>query len=376
MLQRRAFISLPEGVQRAGPECPIVFGDFIVQRPWWDRSVYARRKPNLKIRAQAISAIRQYFNEEGFLEVETPAIQVSPGIDGHIQPFDVSLEGPFDERKVQRYLHTSPEFSMKKLLAAGEEKIFQICHVFRNKESGRLHTPEFTMLEWYRAGENYEAIIDDVVELVSCAASATEQSYLRHNNFKTEVSKNWIKLTVADAFQKFANIDLLSHVDENGFGLSDKFITTAREIGIPCKADDQWDDVFHRVMMTRIEPEMSSGAPVLLIDFPSPVGALARNKRTNSRVCERVEAYVCGLELANGFSELTDAKEQRRRFERDQAAFTCLYGTAPPIDEDFLDALVEMPESAGMALGIDRLAMLLTGADEIGDVLWSPILIE
>lgn len=347
-----------------------------MQRPWWDRSVYARRKPNLKIRARAIGAIRQYFNDQGFTEVETPAIQVSPGIDSHIQPFDVSLEGPFDECKMQRYLHTSPEFSMKKLLAAGEEKIFQICHVFRNKEAGRLHMPEFTMLEWYRANENYGAIIDDVAKLVSCAATATDQSYLRHKSFRTEVSGSWSKLTVADAFQQFADIDLLSHVDENGDGLSEKFIATASAVGVACKEGDQWDDVFHRVMMTKIEPALSSGAPVLLIDFPNPVGALARNKATDPRVCERVEAYVCGLELANGFSELTDPREQRRRFERDQAVFARLYGKPPPIDEDFLDALVEMPESAGMALGIDRLAMLLTGADSIDDVLWSPIRLE
>lgn len=347
-----------------------------MQRPWWDRSVYARRKPNLKIRAQAIGAIRQYFTDRGFTEVETPAIQVSPGIDGHIQPFDVSLEGPFDDCKMQRYLHTSPEFSMKKLLAAGEEKIFQICHVFRNKEAGSLHTPEFTMLEWYRANENYGAIIDDVVNLVSNAASATGQSHLRHKSFRTEVSGNWTKLTVADAFQQFAGIDVLSHVDENRGGSVEKFIATARAIGIPCKEGDQWDDVFHRVMMTKIEPALSGGAPVLLIDFPYPVGALARSKATDPRVCERVEAYACGLELANGFSELTDPAEQRRRFVRDQAAFTRLYGKPPPIDEDFLDALGEMPESAGMALGVDRLAMLLTGADSIDDVLWSPTRID
>lgn len=347
-----------------------------MQRPWWDRSVYARRKPNLKIRAQAIGAIRKYFTDRGFTEVETPAIQVSPGIDGHIQPFDVSLEGPFDDGKMLRYLHTSPEFSMKKLLAAGEEKIFQICHVFRNKEAGRLHTPEFTMLEWYRTNENYGAIIDDVVNLVSYVTSATGQSHLRHKSFRTEVSGNWTKLTVADAFQQYAGIDLLSHVDESGDGLSKKFIATASAVGIACKEDDQWDDVFHRVMMTRIEPALSMGAPALLIDFPNPVGALARNKATEPRLCERVEAYVCGLELANGFSELTDPTEQRRRFERDQAAFARLYGKPPPIDEDFLDALVEMPESAGMALGIDRLAMLLTGADSIDHVLWSPTRID
>jgi elongation factor P--(R)-beta-lysine ligase len=305
--------------------------------------------------------------------VETASLQVSPGIDRHIQPLKASLSGPFDTVLVERFLHSSPEFAMKKLLAAGEQKIFQICHVFRDKEEGSLHHPEFTMLEWYRVGETYEALMEDVVGLVATAASAVKRDILRHGSCVVELDRAWRRLTIAEAFREFAGIDVLAEIPDPEHSGGGNFITVARASGVRCEDDDSWDDVFHRIMLGRIEPSLSNGPPVFLTDYPSPVGALARPNQLDPRVCERVEAYVCGLELANGFSELRDPDEQRRRFERDRAVFAELYGEPPPIDEDFLSALAHMPDSAGMALGIDRLVMLLTGADHIRDVLWSPV---
>lgn len=342
-------------------------------KSWWDRSTFSTRRPNLRVRAKAISAIREYFDGLGFIEVETPAIQLSPGVDRHIRPVRVSLESPFGDSKIERFLHTSPELAMKKLLAAGEEKIFQICHVFRNKEEGMLHQPEFTMLEWYRADASYAALIEDVQGLVSYAAAVAGIVTLRHGEHVTQVNQTWRKVFVDQAFKQYAGIELLPSVSEHEAFLPAPFIEKARLAGVHCSEDDQWDDVFHRVMMEKIEPELAKGPPVLLIDFPAPLGALARTKPSDSRICERVEAYICGLELANGFSELTDSVEQRSRFERDQIAFCNLYGTPPPIDEGFLEALKHVPDSAGMALGIDRLVMLLTGSDDINDVLWSPV---
>lgn len=344
-----------------------------MSEPWWSPSEYAARRPILRVRSDVIAAIRSYFADQGFIEVETAALQKSPGIDRHIQPLKTSIRGAFETNAVERFLHTSPEFSMKKLLAAGEDKIFQICHVYRDGESGTLHHPEFTMLEWYRAGETYEALIEDVAAVVSQSAAAAKALELRHGERAVDVGQTWTVMTVAQAFQTFAGIDVLAQVDDPLTASAVPFIEVVRAAGIRCDDADRWDDVFSRVMLERVEPALAEGPPTMLKDFPSPVGALARQSPEDPRVCERVEAYVCGVELANGFSELTDPVEQRARFERDAADYRELYGEGAPIDEGFLDALALMPDAAGMALGLDRLVMLLTGAAHIRDVLWAPV---
>jgi lysyl-tRNA synthetase class 2 len=342
-------------------------------RPSWDRARYARRKNNLLARAQILKAVRIYFEKEGFLEVETPILQVSPGIDRHIQPIEASVAGAFTAPHVKRFLHTSPEFAMKKLLAAGEQRIFQICHVFRDHEDGPIHHPEFTMLEWYRAGENYQSLIEDVQALVSAAATASKADQFVHKGTSVSADETWQKMSVAEAFSSCANIDLLAQVESDGTEKTASFLSAARQSGVRCEDLDCWDDIFHRVMLEKIEPVIKQGPPTFLYDYPAPVGALARRKPQDPKICERVEAYVCGLELANGFSELTDAAEQRQRFDRDRNVFEAQYGSQLPIDEDFLLALDCIPPSAGMALGIDRLVMLLTGAHEIKDVMWSEV---
>lgn len=341
--------------------------------PWWTPLEYGARRPKLKIRARVLTAIRAYFSGSGFIEVETAALQKSPGIDRHIQPLRTSIRGAFETEPVERFLHTSPEFSMKKLLAAGESKIFQICHVYRDGEEGALHHPEFTLLEWYRSEETYEALVNDVKAIVSRSAEAADVQSLQYGSASVQTSQPWVRMTVAEAFEQFSGINLLAQVTDAHNPSPKEFIEVARAAGVRCDDADGWDDVLNRVMLARVEPALAAGPPVFLTDFPTPVGALARSKSEDPRVCERVEAYICGVELANGFSELTDPVEQRLRFERDAADYRALYGAGPPVDEDFLDALAEMPDAAGMALGVDRLIMLLTGASHIREVLWAPV---
>lgn len=339
---------------------------------WWDRKNHEARRSLLVTRSRAIQAIRKFFVERDFFEVQTPVLQRSPGVERHIKPIPVQVHTHLNPTAHSRYLHSSPEFAMKKLLAAGEERIFQICPVFRDGEAGRLHQPEFTMLEWYRSGATYTAVMEDLETLVREVAAFVQADQLRHGDLSWPVSEGWRKFTVADVFADFAGVDILS-----GLSRWDEDVTSLRraatEAGIECGDDETWDDVFHRILLDKVDPQLKTMGALFLYDYPYPAGALARNSQTDPRVCERVEAYVCGVELANGFSELTDAAEQRRRFDSDRRLYADRYGSPPPIDEDFLRALAEIPEATGMAMGIDRLVMLLTGAPRITDVQWAPV---
>jgi len=340
---------------------------------WWHKDNHQARRSVLVARSRALQAVRRFFVERDFIEVETPALQMSPGIERHIRPFEVAVHTHLDGGKFARYLHTSPEFAMKKLLAAGEERIFQLCHVFRNGEAGPLHQPEFTMLEWYRAGATYTALMEDLEALVADVAAAVGADELRHGASVWSATDGWQRLTVAEAFQKFAGINVLDGAnrwDADGRDL----IAAATRASTSCSETDTWDDVFHRVLLERVDPALKDMGAVFVQDYPYPVGALARQSAKDDRVCERVEAYICGVELANGFTELTDPDEQRKRFAADQRLYEDRYGEAPPpIDEDFLAALSDLPDAAGMAMGFDRLVMLLTGAPKVSDVQWAPI---
>lgn len=339
---------------------------------WWQKHVYEARQPILHLRARVIREIRAVFEEQGFTEVETPILQVSPGVERHTRPVAAKVSGGGDAGQRQRYLHTSPEFGMKKLLAAGETKIFQICHVVRDGEVGRQHQPEFTMLEWYRAGATYLQLMSDVEQLVHAASAAAGVRHLRFGDSSWQEGTAWHRTAVSDAFKELAGIDVLATVG-SGEPDTDALRAATREAGMRVGDQDTWDDIFHRVMLEKVGPDLAGKGAAFLYDYPTPVGALARRSESESRVCERVEAYVCGVELANGFSELTDAAEQRQRFESDRAQFAERYGAPPPIDEEFLKALDAMPPSAGMALGIDRLIMLLTGAPDVASVQWVPL---
>lgn len=331
---------------------------------WFSPGRHADRRPFLLARAKIMTAIRGWFAERGFLEVDVPALAISPGNETHLHAFATDLIGP-DASRETRYLHTSPEFACKKLLAAGEEKIFSLQHVFRNRERTATHTPEFTMLEWYRAREPYHAAIEDTLALVRLAAEVAGTGLFVWKGREADPFAEVEWLTVQDAFLKFAGVDLLS-TDGNRD-------TLAKLSPVKVAADDSWSDLFSRVLVEKVEPELGNGRVTVLYEYPIIEAALARPSMRDPRVAERFELYACGVELANGFGELTDAHEQRRRFEEDMHLKQLIYGERYPIDEELLAALAIMPEASGVALGLDRLIMLATGARSVAEVQWVPI---
>ncbi|HYC05466.1 MAG TPA: EF-P lysine aminoacylase EpmA [Azospirillaceae bacterium] len=342
--------------------------------PWWHPQAFAARRPQLEARLKATRAVRAWFEGEGFLEVETPALQVSPGLEPHLMAFATELRGPHPDDRATLYLHTSPEFTMKKLLVAGVERLFQLSHVYRNGERSATHSPEFSMLEWYRAGAGYRDLMRDCVDLTRAACRATGAATLRRGEAVCDPFAEWEVLTVQDAFQRFAGIDLLATAPDPLRPDRELLATEVARIGIRVGEGDTWEDLFFRVSLDRIEPFLGMGRPTFLTDYPVSMAALSRPRPDDPRVAERFELYACGVELANAFGELTDPAVQRARFEADMELKQALYGERYPVDPDFLAALEHgMPDSAGIALGFDRLVMLLTGAKAIDEVLWAPV---
>ena len=335
------------------------------------RDALDARRPRLAARAAITRAFRAWFEARGFTEVETAALQVSPGNETHLHAFATTLTAPHGEA-APLYLRTSPEFAAKKLLAAGERRIFELARVWRNRERGPLHSPEFTMLEWYRADAPYETLMDDCAALIGLAAETAGASAFVFRGTSCDPLAAPERITVAAAFDRFAGIDLMASLPA-GAADRDALARAAHAAGIRIAPDDTWSDTFSRVIVEKIEPQLGVGQPTILYEYPLPEAALARSKPGNPRVAERFEVYACGVELANCFGELTDAAEQRRRFEADMDAKQRLYGERHPIDEDLLAALADMPPTSGAALGFDRLVMLATGATQIDDVLWTPL---
>ncbi len=339
--------------------------------PWWNPARHKDRRPGLLTRNRVKSVLRAQFEADGFIEVEAAALQVSPGNETHLHAFASRAVAP-DGQAAPLYLHTSPEFALKKMLAAGERKIFDFARVFRNRESGPRHAREFIMLEWYRAEESYTALMDDCAAILLCAAQAAGVRFLSHGTRVADAMAAPERLSVADAFSRYAGIDLLAMLTNAGVPLRDPFAKAATSAGIRVADDDTWSDIFSRVMADRVEPQIGNGLATILYDYPLPEAALARRKPDDARLAERFEMFACGIELANAFGELRDAGEQRRRFEIDMAEKQRLYGERYPLDEDFLAALASMPDASGCALGFDRLVMLLMGAARIEDVQWTP----
>jgi lysyl-tRNA synthetase class 2 len=339
--------------------------------PWWAPHLHADRRPLLIARNRIKAALRGYFAAHDFVEVEAAILQASPGNEAHLHAFATELVTPAAER-FRLYLHTSPEFAAKKLLAAGERRIFEFARVFRNRECGALHHPEFTLLEWYRAGESYATTMEDCAAILGVAARTAAVTQVAFRGRTADPFAPPERLTVAAAFARFAGIDLLATLDGRE-GDRDGLARQAAAAGIRCADDDGWSDIFSRVLVERIEPNLGIGRATLLDEYPTIEAALARPKPSDPHVAERFEFYVCGVEVANAFGELTDADEQRRRFEREMAEMQRRYGTCYPIDEDFLAALAAMPQACGCALGFDRLVMLVTGASRIDQVIWTPL---
>ncbi|MER9631110.1 MULTISPECIES: EF-P lysine aminoacylase EpmA [unclassified Mesorhizobium] len=340
--------------------------------PWWTPHVHADRRPRLILRNAIAAGMRDWFARRDFVEVETSALQVSPGNEAHLSAFATEAIGP-DGQRQPLYLHTSPEFACKKLLAAGEERIFSLGAVWRNRERGPLHHPEFTMLEWYRVGETYESLMRDCAELVALAAERAGAKRFSFRGREADPFAEPERLSVAEAFMRHAGIDLLATVAADGSTDRAELHAALVQAGLRTAPDDNWADLFSRVMVEKIEPALGQGRNTILFGYPISEAALARPSADDPRTAERFELYCCGVELANAFGELTDPAEQRLRFAAEMDEKQRVYGERYPIDEDFLAALAIMPQASGAALGFDRLVMLATGALRIDDVIWTPV---
>ncbi|HAJ46865.1 MAG TPA: EF-P lysine aminoacylase GenX [Alphaproteobacteria bacterium] len=339
--------------------------------PWWAPERHRDRRPALLARNAIQNALRTWFAKEGFIEAACGQLAVSPGNEAHLHAFATEEIGT-DAARRTLYLHTSPEFAAKKLLAAGETQIFDFARVFRNRERGPLHAPEFTMLEWYRANAPYEAIMADTGAVVRIAAETAGARAFHWRGKTCDPTAQAERLSVSEAFARFADIDLGATLDEAGNGLSDALAAAAAKAGVAIGSNETWTDVFSRILVERVEPHLGLERPCLLDRYPRCEAALARACTDDPRFAERFELYMCGVELANGFGELTDPVEQRQRFEAEMAEKHRVYGERYPIDEDLLSALAHMPPASGVALGFDRLVMLATGAPSIDTVLWTP----
>ena len=326
--------------------------------PWHRRSLEARL-PFLLRRAALTRATRAFFMDRGYLEVETPYAVPAPGEEVHLRAFPTRRDHP-DGTTEPLWLHTSPEFAMKRLLVGGAGPIFQLARVWRNGEASATHAPEFTMLEWYRPGATMDALIAETTDLLR--AVLPDQVSVR--GIATSLA-SVERLTVAEAFDRHVGADVL--------GTEGDAAALAARAGTRLRDGETWEDLFFRLLLERIEPQLGRAHPTFLTHWPAAQAALARRDPSDPRVAERFELFVCGIELANAFVELTDPVEQRERFLVDRARRYALYGPDWELDEDFLAALAEgMPPSAGIALGFDRLAMIASGADRIGQVLWLP----
>ena len=339
--------------------------------PWWEPHSHADRRPLLALRGRIKASIRGFFEAQDFTEVECGVLAASPGNEAHLHAFQTEAILPDASRRTL-YLHTSPEFAAKKLLAAGEEKIFEFARVFRNRERGRLHAPEFTMLEWYRVRADYHAVIADTLALLKLAGKEAQRplTYL-DRACDPFAQPQW--LTVGDAFRVHAGVELLDTLSPLGVGNRDMLATRAKRAGFQIADNDGWSDIFSKILAARVEPKLGLGQPTILHDYPRAEAALARSKPDDARIAERFELYACGVELANGFGELTDAQEQRARFIAEMDEKERVYGARYPLDEDFLAALAIMPPASGVALGFDRLVMLAAGAPSVDSVIWTPL---
>ncbi|MES2333889.1 MAG: EF-P lysine aminoacylase EpmA [Pseudomonadota bacterium] len=339
---------------------------------WWNPARHADRRPVLLVRNRIQRAIRGWLAGDGFTEVDPAALAISPGNEAHLHGFATEAIGT-DGLPRSLYLHTSPEFAMKKLLAAGETRIHAFAHVWRNRERGPLHSPEFTMLEWYRVGEGYETLMTDVLAFLRLAAREAGAPLLRFRDRTCDPFAEPERLSVAEAFALHAGVDLMASIRADGTTDADRLGAELDRIGLRRAADDTWSDMASRVLSEKVEPRLGLGRVTILDRYPAAEAALARRVPGDARVAERFEVYACGVELANGFGELTDAGEQRRRFEAEMAEKARVYGESYPLDEDFLTALERMPAAAGIAMGFDRVVMLATGAPRIEDVMWTPV---
>lgn len=332
----------------------------------WEKIKFDKKLKEIQVkRSRIFDLIREFFKKKGFLEMQTPTLVKCAGQEPYLDPLTVNFK---DEKNkgYKGFLITSPEYSLKKSLAAGFDKVFELAKVFRGNESfGGTHNIEFTMLEWYRANSDYKEIMEDTEELVYFLnKKINNSSYLKYQGNKINLTPPWPKITVKQAFLKYAHINLDKAQDLKGF---------KKQIKNKAYLSDDWNDIFYSVFLNEIEPNLSKEKPVIIYDYPLPQAALSKRKSKNSFYAERFEAYVAGLELANAYSELTNAKEQLQRLKEDQILREKMEKTFIPLDKDFIFALkLGIPPSGGIALGTDRLQMLLFDIKDINDLMLFP----
>jgi lysyl-tRNA synthetase class 2 len=330
----------------------------MTQPPWHPDSL-ASRQPFLRRRALLTQATRAFFTARGYAEVETPYAVPAPGEEVHVGAFRTERADTAGLR-TPLWLHTSPEFAMKRLLVAGAGSIFQLARVWRNGEGSDTHAAEFTMLEWYAPGADFAGLMDQTEALLRAVLPPVVQC-----RGVTTALDRFERLTLQDAFARHAGADLL--------GTAGDAAALAAQAGARLRPGEDWEDLFFRLLLERVEPQLGRAHPTFLTHWPAAQAALARRDPADPRAALRFELFVCGMELANAFEELTDPAEQRARFQADRARRHALYGADWPLDEDFLAALAHgMPPACGAALGFDRLAMIASGATRIGQVLWLP----
>ncbi len=372
--------------------------------PTWERIRSGRSSiiPRLA-RGRVVDSIRSFFKERDFHEVETPLFVRCPGMEPHLDAFATTWRDAFGENH-RGFLTTSPEYAMKKLLVAGVAPIFQICKSFRNgEEASSRHNPEFTILEWYRLDADYTDLMRDCEELFVAIANSLRQpaaavcddragqsvgahgraplpgrlaaplgknatpveSSWTYQGEPIDLTPPWERLTVREAFQRYAGVDLQPD--------SDSLLDVARLKGYAVDARTTWEQAFHQIFLNEIEPRLGRGRPTILYDYPVSMAALSRPKPSDPSIAERFELYVAGIEMANAFSELTDPSEQHRRLREEQSERRALGKTMYDVDDDFIRALHRgLPPSAGIALGVDRLAMFFADVTSISEVLWFP----
>lgn len=340
--------------------------------PWHPESL-AARLPFLRRRARLTAETRAFLTARGYTEVETPCLVPVPGMEVHLHAFRTEYIphlGAGERRTL--WLRTSPELALKRLLVAGAGPVFELARVWRNGEASPRHSPEFTMLEWYHPGLSLEGLMEETEALVRTLCPPV----VGHEGVETDLTQPFERITMTEAFRRWCNgLDILATVTPEGEGDAAALRAAAAHIGVTPREDEGWEDLFFRLVLERIEPNLGRARASFLTHWPAPQAALARRDPADPRAALRFELFVAGLELANAFDELTDPAEQRARFTHDCAERQRLYGGEGwPVDEDFLAALEHgMPAGSGIALGFDRLAMLASGARRISDVLWLPM---
>lgn len=336
---------------------------------YWNKDRLKDKMPFLNARNIAKKAIREWFINQGFTEVETAQLQNSPGNEVHLLGLSTQWTAPNLQSR-EMFFATSPEFSCKKIIASGMERIFEFARVFRNRDLSPLHAPEFTMLEWYRTNEDWNKVIDDTLAICKNAAVANGAECYRFGKIEIPITATPQRLTLQEAFLKYAGLDMLSTIAHDGVTNRDEFARLSLLSGVNVDTNDNWSDIFTKILVAKIEPHLGIDAPTILCEYPLPEGALAQKCQHDPRVVERFELYICGVEIANGFGELVDSVEQRARFEEAMQEQEKIYGKSYPIDDELLEALKHMPPTSGVALGFERLVMLISGARKISDVQW------